>query len=501
MTQRKGGKLHVPVIVAKYDAASRSPEAMRHWRGADELSADAALLPGIRKLIVSRARYEVGNNGYAEGILSTLADDAIGTGPRLQLYFSDLEDLDEVEADQEMDKQLRRREIRWKRYCREIRLASKLRLARLAKARDGEVFILKSINPKFRGHVKIDLTLYETEQVGSALATDLGDYYKTGVPKEVDGILYDRFGNPERYRFWTVHPGAYDGAGLMSESYFVPARAVIHYANFVRPGQHRGIPEIASTLPIFNDLRRYTNAVLAAAETAAEISFLLETDALPDPDEYELDRDPESGKLIKPINFTDVIQLAKNSGLALPEGWKGHQLKAEQPTSTYGEFVNAKLNEAARPLSMPFNIAKGNSSGYNYASGRLDHQTYNKKIRIERSLIEETILDDLLASFEEIDRLHYPEDYERDDEIDHGWMWDGFEHVDPVKEANAQDTRLANHTTTLQDECAKEGKDYTAVLRQRARECRLARKLNLPDQKQNQAQKPKENNDEEENEN
>jgi hypothetical protein len=31
----------------------------------------------------------------------------------------------------------------------------------------------------------------------------------------------------------------------------------------------------------------------------------------------------------------------------------------------------------------PFNVAAGNSSGYNYASGRLDHQTYFKAIRVD----------------------------------------------------------------------------------------------------------------------
>ena len=37
----------------------------------------------------------------------------------------------------------------------------------------------------------------------------------------------------------------------------------------------------------------------------------------------------------------------------------------------------------------------------------------------------------------------------------HQWFWDGHEHVDPAKEANAQATRLANHTTTLADEYAR----------------------------------------------
>ena len=79
-------------VRASFDAASRSQEAHRHWSGADALSADAALSPDVRHLIISRARYEVANNGYVCGILNTLADDCIGTGPRLQLSLCDCSD-------------------------------------------------------------------------------------------------------------------------------------------------------------------------------------------------------------------------------------------------------------------------------------------------------------------------------------------------------------------------------------------------------------------------
>ena len=48
----------------------------------------------------------------------------------------------------------------------------------------------------------------------------------------------------------------------------------------------------------------------------------------------------------------------------------------QKPSTTYAEFKKELLNEIARCLNMPFNVAAGNSSGYNYASGRLDHQTY-----------------------------------------------------------------------------------------------------------------------------
>ena len=475
-------KVHVPktALLAKFDAASMAPDAVRHWRGAERLSADAELLPEIRQTVVARARFETANNGFLGGILQTLADDTVGTGPRLQLFFDDPEyDLDR-DDDRERAK-LQRREIRFRKYTRAIRLASKLRLARLAKARDGEVFFQKVVNPKLRGENKIDLVLYETEQVGSDTRTDVEDYWKTGVPKEVDGILFDRSGNPTQYRFWRIHPGAINGIGSMTDFYLVPADAVIHYAHFSRPGQHRGFPEIAGGLTVFNDLRRYANAVVSAAETAAVISMVLETDTIPDADDYDIsDEIDENGKRIRQIRFTDVVPIAKNAGVAMPEGWKAHQLKAEQPTSTYSAFVDAKLNEAARALSMPFNVAKGNSSGYNYASGRLDHQVYHRKIAIERREIEETILDNLFASWEEIDRLCFPEDYDFDYSTDHTWMWDGFSHVDPAKEASAQTARLANGTTTLAEECAREGRDYEQVLRQRGREEKLKRRLGVP---------------------
>jgi hypothetical protein len=48
---------------------------------------------------------------------------------------------------------------------------------------------------------------------------------------------------------------------------------------------------------------------------------------------------------------------------------------------------------------MPFNVAAGNSSGYNYASGRLDHQTYFKAIRVKQVHLEAVVLDRILAAW------------------------------------------------------------------------------------------------------
>jgi len=183
--------------------------------------------------------------------------------------------------------------------------------------------------------------------------------------------------------------------------------------------------------------------------------------------------------------------------MVLPQGWKPAQIKAEHPSTNHVEFIESVLAEIARCLNMPFNVAAGDSSGYNYASGRLDHQTYYKAIRVDQAHIAQVVLDRILKAW--IDEAVLIEGLlpqwmrARDRKpLDHQWFWDGFEHVDPAKEANAQSTRLTSHTTTLAIEYAKQGRDWETELRQRARETALMRELGLSDKDTTPAPAPSE---------
>ena len=73
-----------------------------------------------------------------------------------------------------------------------------------------------------------------------------------------------------------------------------------------------------------------------------------------------------------------------------------------------------------------------------------------------------------------------PPSFYRDDSDGHSWMWDGLEHVDPINVANALAARLTNGVTSLAEECAREGRDYHNVLRQRKREMDECERLGLP---------------------
>lgn len=79
------------VVRGKYDAAQTTHENRRHWANADHLSADASASAEVRRVLRSRARYEVANNSYAKGIVLTLANYVVGTGPRLQMLTDDPE--------------------------------------------------------------------------------------------------------------------------------------------------------------------------------------------------------------------------------------------------------------------------------------------------------------------------------------------------------------------------------------------------------------------------
>ncbi len=436
-------------ISGSFDAAQTHDHNHRHWAAAEGLSADGEANAEARRSLRNRSRYEVGNNSYAKGIVLTLANDTIGTGPRLQM-LTDYEALN------------RRVERDFMLWSGAIGLPEKLRTMRIARCQDGETFGILGYNPRVWHDVKLDLKVIEAEQVTSSLCLTFDD-------REVDGIIFDDFGNPERYRIMKHHPGGIDFS--YSDDFIdIAANAVIHNFRQDRPGLHRGVSELTPALPLFAQLRRYTLATLSAAEAAADFAGILYTDA---PAEGESDD-------VRPM---DSFILEKNTLLAMPGGWKMGQLDPKHPATTYAEFKHELLNEIARCLNIPYNIAACNSSGYNYASGRLDHQTYYKSIRVDQAFIASVILDKILVAWlreyflinpplGQTTRYPLPE---------HAWFWDGTSHVDPQKEARAQGLRLKNNATTLAHEFALMGRDWESELRQIAREKQLMKELGLTD--------------------
>ena len=435
---------HHPVV-ARFDAAQTTKDNVRHWAMADYLSADQEAQPEVRRVLRQRSRYEIANNSYAKGLVQMLANDTIGTGSRLQVLTADETYNDEVETEFAL-------------WAEAVKLPQKLRLMRIARCQDGESFAVLATNPKVRHPVKMDIQLVEADRVAGELRWQEDD-------TSVDGITFDQWGNPVDYRILKYHPGDVKFA-TGEEAFHIPAEYMLHIFRPDRPELHRGIPELSAALPLFAQLRRYNLAVLSAAEAAADFAAILYTDAPPDGE----------AEKVPPM---DALELERNMMLTVPAGWKMAQLDSKQPTANHAEFVKIILSEIARCAVSTYGSVSGDFSGHNYASGRLDNQLYHKSILVDRSFWENEVLNHIFSMWYREYALTFGHSTEQRIPR-HTWFWDGFVHVDPTKEAKAQETRLLNHTTTLAAECAKDGRDYMGVLRQRAKEIKLMRQMGIP---------------------
>jgi capsid protein len=221
-------------------------------------------------------------------------------------------------------------------------------------------------------------------------------------------------------------------------------------------------------LPLFSQLRRYTLAVIAAAETAADFAAVIQSNEPAD-----------SGAELTTL---DTFELERRMATVLPEGYQLGQIKAEQPTTTYGDFKKEIITEIARCLSVPYNVAAGDSSKYNYASGRLDHQVYWKMLDVERSEVELKILKPFFRLWLQLFLAERSGIAPQDIDVTQyvcAFFWPGREHVDPKKEADAQSIKLKNGTTNLQREQGKMGYDYETEMRQTQKEALLKMEFEL----------------------
>lgn len=414
-------------IAARYDVAQTTVENAQMWKHVDSLSAAAANSPTVRKTIRERARYEVANNSIADGIIDTIVADLIGPWITIKLGRSEV---------------CRRAEKAFNAWAVETRLWQKLNTIVRAKKVDGEGFALLTTNKHLRHNVKLDIYPFECDMVES--------WWVSPKEDEIDGIRFDMSTKtPLAYRILDQHPGDYR-AGLRGHGggKWISSEFVIHYFSDIRPGQVRGVSELTPALTLFGQLRSYTQAVITCATRAAEYSGVMETDLVPDSVAAEVD----------PLTS---IQAERNTIVSLPEGWKLNQLKAEQPTTTYAMFKKEIISEIARCLNLPLNVALCDSSSYNYASGRLDHQTYDRNLEVERYNISSSILDRVYAAWlEEYAALESLSLADIKAIETSEWLFTSRGHVDPNKEASADDIRLKNGTLTLQAYYSKNAEDW-----------------------------------------
>lgn len=463
---------------SRYDAAATTDENRNLWRGADNLSANAANDRSVRAKLRSRSRYEDDNNGYFNALIEGRANETIGTSPRLQLTIPAVDDSDEAaETANDLARQV---ELLYADWAEMIGLPDKLWVMDTTETRDGEVFGLYHTNARLpETGPQLDLLVIEADQV----ATPGMDIAPPGV---VDGIRVDAYGNAVAYDILKNHPGDLSLGGFAATGQYTTADAedVIHLFRRKRPSQARAVPPLTPGLPLFGQMRRFTGATVTAAEVAAMIVAYI-TEKGPGADFGNTDPNAPGDE-----DDFDQIPFTRGMITKLPSDQDIKAFQPAQPIPAYGTFKSEILTEAGRGIQAPRLISTGSAAEYNYSSGRLDRQQYDQSLRLRRDRWRRMVLDRTFWKWlaeAELVPGYLPAGLPDPRTWRVRWQWNAMVSIDPVKDATADQIRLQSGTTTLERICAERGEDYEEVLEQQAREMRIRRRLGLPDPSGNQS--------------
>ena len=140
-----------------------------------------------------------------------------------------------------------------------------------AKSVDGEAFALLTEKASLSSDVKLNLVPIESDRITS-------DYTAPYSGNNIDGVILDENGDASSYIMQETHPG--NTCNLSSQSYrTVPRSNMLHWFRQDRPEQHRGISELTPALPLFEQIRQYTQATIQAAETSASYAGIIDRPA------------------------------------------------------------------------------------------------------------------------------------------------------------------------------------------------------------------------------
>lgn len=437
-------------IEARFDNAFTTDQSARNWWPSDYLSAKAANSFAVRRTLRIRSRYEVSNNPRLWGVSTNNAADLIDSGPTLQCLTGN------TSHDQQIERL-------WKSWCEEVNYVGKITTCKLAETVDGEGFLVNKYSATMEHPVKIYPVDIEADQVTNPMPRDPGEWQTDGI--DLDPVT----GQPIAYHCLQYHPGdywfGYEMNPLKTER--VLNRDIVHLFPKFRPGQVRGLPVFTPSLDLFTELRAFRKSTLEAAQTAANHSAVLQSEA---PAGLDDDDNDEQNYEFRRVGIN------RNMMTVLPKGMTLSQLRAEHPNSTFQEFSEFGVAEAIRPLGYPLNLALGTSQKFNFSSAKLDHINYRKMLSIERkNKIVPHVLEKQFKTFiaEAAVAGVLPPGIRSVRDIPHEWHWPGFESLDPMADAQSDQLRLAGGQIAWQAFCAQRGidwKDHFAQLEEAQRE-------------------------------
>lgn len=468
-----------------YYGASSQARDLKHWNPSIQ-SPDSELL-AERGTLVARSRDLTRNNGVASGAVQTIVDNVIGGGLRLSAR-PDYRALGRTK--EWADEWENTVEALWRGWAdttecdasRQMNFASLTALTFRTGMVSGEALALPMWRPRRPGaQYATCLQLVDPDRLSNP-------GHVLNAANMRDGIEIDEYGEPVAYHIQKTHP--YDflfALGASTEWERIPARMpwgrlrVIHVHDKERTGQSRGKPLATAVMAQFKMLDHYQRTELQAAVVNAMIAAFIESTASAEQlaelfggsfDEYMTERGAWTAQL---------------QGGAIIPTFPGDKLSAftpSRPAAGYESFVMSVMRNIAAGLNIPYELLAKDFSQTNYSSARaalLEAWRFFTGRRLWMGAYwAQPVYELWLEEVVNLGLVDAPDFYAHRAAYSRArWIGPGRGWVDPVREVEAASRRIETGISTLEDECAEQGKDWEEVLEQRVRELTKIKELGL----------------------
>ena len=481
-----------------YQGASNSGTFMGAWP-AHLQSADRDWLPA-RYTTTARARDLHRNDPVAQSGVSRKVNAAIGKGWR----FTSKPNARALGIDPMVARRLGQQiSTEWQLYAysynfqsdaeRKLNIGQQLRVVGSHLMVDGEFLAKVGYAANENTRYKTRLQLIDPDRLSTPMGRPETATLRGGVETNESGVPFQYWlreqhqadvGFSSKSATWKAHPRYSTPLGRPN---------ILHGFDPTRAGQTRGISRFAASLKKFRGFGRYEDATIESAvinslivgymHSSAGPEAVSESFSIDDLSKFEGDREDFYGK--NPVSLGDAI---------LPVLPLGDELKLQTASKDVGSFegfVRAIIRLIAASLGVTYEELSMDYSQTNYSSARaaMIHawaDTLAFMGTIEAHLMRPFFVAWLEEAFDS-GYIEVPEGapdfYDAIDAYAAGrFLGPGRGYIDPTKEILAAAARIEAGISTLEDECADQGKDYEEVMDQQAFEKEMRAERGMPNE-------------------
>jgi lambda family phage portal protein len=284
---------------------------------------------------------------------------------------------------------------------------------------------------------------------------------RTGEPEIRSGVEISDTGRPLAYHILQVHPSEIGSSfGRAQARQRMPADQVIHlYTNDERVDLTRGVPPLAVAMRDLRQLDGFQEAALVQARTAAAAMGFIVTKG-------------EDGDTTEP---TEGLEFAAETGVVreLGRGQEFQSWDPNQPSDTYAGFCKAVLRGIAAGLGASYAMMANDLSDANYSSMRVGRAEEQETWQELQGWFVDQFVDRVYAAWLPSailsGKLVLPLSEARDLTPRH-WIPRRWTSVDPVKDVEADERRVALGVESRQNIAARDGADLWELIEQIAEE-------------------------------